>query len=138
MWAPITRRTTQHLCRSFKKSSNLLAHNRVPIAYFCASAATNGTQQSSSVAKAKFEDTDDSYGQDGEEGGQISWVRVFFVFAGFAAAGVGIYQLWPGKLSAGNVSNRAFEMVKHNEDIKYICGDNLKSFGRDTGRNEGE
>eukprot|EP00565_Helicotheca_tamesis_P008120 CAMPEP_0185732640 /NCGR_PEP_ID=MMETSP1171-20130828/16954_1 /TAXON_ID=374046 /ORGANISM="Helicotheca tamensis, Strain CCMP826" /LENGTH=280 /DNA_ID=CAMNT_0028402181 /DNA_START=124 /DNA_END=966 /DNA_ORIENTATION=+ len=63
------------------------------------------------------------------------WLGVL-AFAGVCGYYI-VMELFPSKMSANTVFNKAFEVVRENPDVKRKFGDSLKAYGRGGGRNEG-
>jgi len=44
-----------------------------------------------------------------------------------------VKELFPGRMKPQTLYNEAYDILKNNDDIKRICGEPLRAFGRDTG-----
>lgn len=67
------------------------------------------------------------------------WVglRLVFLVGGVACIGYLFKEMFPGRMSPNSLYSEAFEIVRFNDEIQLTCGDGMKAFGADRGRNEG-
>jgi hypothetical protein len=67
------------------------------------------------------------------------WIglRLIFLVGGIACVGYLVTEMFPGRMSPNSLYSEAFEIVRINDEIQLTCGDGMKAFGADRGRNEG-
>ena len=63
--------------------------------------------------------------------------RLVLLVGGIACIGYLLKEMFPGRMSPGSLYSEAFEIVRINDEILLTCGEGMKAFGADRGRNEG-
>jgi len=61
--------------------------------------------------------------------------RLFLIFGGLVCIGILVVELMPTRLSPNSLFNEAFNVVRENEEIISLIGEEMRAFGRDVGRN---
>lgn len=99
------------------------------------------TDSSKTENKALLESEDfDDYEEPKTAGQKVAaygmlTLRLGFILAALACVGITVRELFPGRMSPNALFNEAFEVVRENEEIVSIVGEEMRAFGRDVGRN---
>lgn len=133
-----TRRSHGNLLIKLTNSSPLNSRPRFLCVNSKSESATSDATKKESKALLESEDFDDyeepkTAGQKVAAYGMLA-LRLSFMVVGLVCVGFTVRELFPGRMSPNALFNEAFEVLRENEEIISLVGEEMRAFGRDVGR----
>lgn len=101
---------------------------------------TKSQKFESQVTKVDYDDQDDFFEEPKTAGQKVAFYSTLLLQLTLLAAGcVCIFyttrELFPGRMNPNSLFSELFDKMRYMDQITTIVGDNVKGFGRDSGRN---